>query len=178
LYNDLDIEACIAAELAKPFACSDLVAFSRELEAAGTVRIIGDNAGEAVFDKLLARVLAREHDVFFAVRERPIINDVTAEDALLVGIDAHAWRRVHRMRCPGAILDACSDCFRAQFDRGRPGLQQGAGKLRGTVGGPAAAVLPASRRSAPRSPSTRVSVGDYVFQGLGWGGALTRSEFP
>lgn len=167
LYNDLDIEACIAAELAKPFACSDLVAFSRELEAAGTVLIIGDNAGEAVFDKLLARVLAREHDVCFAVRERPIINDVTAEDALLVGIDAHACVVSTGCAAPGAILDACSDGFRAQFDRADLVISKGQGNFEALSEAPRPLYFLLKAKCPKIAHALDVSVGDYVFKASG-----------
>ena len=57
-----------------------------ELESAQTVLYLGDNAGEIVLDRLFLETI-RHPNVFFAVRGGPIINDVTIEDAKIVGVD-------------------------------------------------------------------------------------------
>ncbi|MBN2583594.1 MAG: DUF89 family protein [Planctomycetes bacterium] len=81
-----DIDREIEGVLAAGFARDD----SRELEAelaAKRCRILYmlDNAGEAVFDKLLIEELA-DHDVTACVRGGPIINDVTMADAEQIGL--------------------------------------------------------------------------------------------
>ena len=117
LYSNLDIEACVTEELEQPFAVCDLEPFEADLQDARTVLIVGDRAGEAVFDKILAEELSNHCDVLFAVRDRAIINDVTAREAYAVGIDAHAAVVSTGCAAPGAIQDSCSAEFRELFDQ-------------------------------------------------------------
>ncbi|MDH4017037.1 MAG: ARMT1-like domain-containing protein [Actinomycetota bacterium] len=67
--------------LERPFAVRDLEPFETDRQNAGSIRIIGDNAGETVFDKVLAEELPHQGDVLFAVRDRPIPDDVTVREA-------------------------------------------------------------------------------------------------
>lgn len=164
LYGDLDIEACVAEELGRPFAVADLEPFEADLHNARIVLIVGDNAGEAVFDKVLAEELSRHCDVLFAVRDRAIINDVTAREAHTVGIDAHATVVSTGCAAPGAILDSCSAEFRALFDRADIVISKGQGNFE--------ALSSAQRRvyfllkaKCPRiADALGVVVGDYVMR--------------
>ena len=71
--------------------------FNKGLDVDDTARIIDlsqrvvyltDNCGEIVFDRLLAGFLkARGSHVTVAVRDAPILNDATMEDALALGFD-------------------------------------------------------------------------------------------
>jgi uncharacterized protein with ATP-grasp and redox domains len=81
-----DIDHEIERVLAAGFARDDSADLEAEL-ATGPKRILYmlDNAGEAVFDKLLIEELAR-HDVTACVRGAPIINDVTMADAEQIGL--------------------------------------------------------------------------------------------
>lgn len=73
------------------------VEFKRGLDVDDTDRILGrcsrvvyltDNCGEIVFDRLLVGFLkARGSHVTVAVRDAPILNDATMEDALAFGFD-------------------------------------------------------------------------------------------
>ncbi len=65
--------------------------FEKELSNSKTVVLLADNCGEIVFDKLLIRTIKRLYphlktDVI--VRGAPVLNDITAEDAVAVGIDS------------------------------------------------------------------------------------------
>ncbi|OPX64678.1 MULTISPECIES: DUF89 domain-containing protein [unclassified Methanoregula] len=60
----------------------------RILERCSRVVYITDNCGEIVFDRLLVDFLkARGSHVTVAVRDAPILNDATMEDALALGFD-------------------------------------------------------------------------------------------
>jgi len=64
--------------------------FLAKLKKAETFMIIGDNVGEHVFDKLLLETLSTEYPnlkLYYAVRGKPIINDVTLLEAKEIGID-------------------------------------------------------------------------------------------
>lgn len=163
LYSNLDIESCVTAELDKPFTRFDLDAFEADLLGAKTVLIIGDNAGEAVFDKVLARELAKTHEVIFAVRGRPIINDVTADDARFVGIDAHA--RIVSTGCaaPGAILDACSDDFQMLFARADLVMSKGQGNFEALSDATRALYFLLKAKCPKVAHELDVEVGDYTF---------------
>lgn len=164
LYTNLDIEACVTEELARPFAVADLEPFEADLQDASTVLIIGDNAGEAVFDEVLAEELSTHCDVLFAVRDQAIINDVTTQEAHAVGIDAHATVLSTGCAAPGAILDSCGAQFRALFDQADIVISKGQGNFE--------ALSSAQRRmyfllkaKCPRiADALSVDVGDYVLR--------------
>lgn len=62
--------------------------FVEKLDKAGEIVIVGDNAGEIVFDKLLAEELtSMGKRVTYIVKGGPILNDATEEDAIQVGMD-------------------------------------------------------------------------------------------
>jgi uncharacterized protein with ATP-grasp and redox domains len=86
ILEHIDIDQAILRVLENGLAVNDYPTLLRLLDDAEQVLIIGDNAGEIVFDKLLLKQLT-SYEVFYAVRGGPIINDACLEDALEVGID-------------------------------------------------------------------------------------------
>lgn len=102
------------AELDRPFAIDRTEFLSAELEKAESVLIIGDNAGEAVFDTALLRLLQGKR-VYYAVRGVPVLNDVTKADAREAGIDSYAEIVSSGCATPGCLIDACSESFRKLF---------------------------------------------------------------
>ncbi|MBN2686260.1 MAG: DUF89 family protein [Pontiellaceae bacterium] len=85
-------------------------------ERAETILVLGDNCGEAVFDRLLIEQLPPVQ-IFYAVKGAPIINDVTLADAHASGLDRVAELIENGSDAPGTILDDCSEPFRELFDR-------------------------------------------------------------
>ncbi len=68
--------------LEKDFTVDHYGSFKKDLENSQRVLILGDNAGEIVFDKILVKVLKElGKEVVFAVKGKPILNDATLEDA-------------------------------------------------------------------------------------------------
>ncbi|MFX1376738.1 MAG: DUF89 domain-containing protein [Promethearchaeota archaeon] len=68
---------------------NDYISFKRSLGLAKHLLIIGDNAGEIVFDKLLIQTLKRFYpnlEIVYSVRSAPIINDATIEDARFINL--------------------------------------------------------------------------------------------
>ncbi len=161
---DLDIEACVGAELAAPFAVCDLAPFRADLAQSRTVLIVGDNAGEAVFDKVLAAELSRSVEVVFAVRDQPIINDVTAREAQVVGIAAHA--RIVSTGCaaPGAILAQCSPEFGALFDAADVVISKGQGNFEALSGAERRIYFLLKAKCPRLAAALGVEVGQYVFR--------------
>jgi len=164
LYSDLDIEACVADELQMPFAVSDLAALAADLQGARTVLIVGDNAGEAVFDKILAEELSSHCEVAFAVRDRPIINDVTAREAHDVGMGAHATIVSTGCAAPGAILDSCSQGFLRLFDQADIVISKGQGNFEALSGAERRIYFLLKAKCPRLADALGVDLGEYVLK--------------
>jgi hypothetical protein len=105
-----DIDATIEEILEKDFSIFDYTAFKRFLTKSKQVLYIGDNAGETVFDRLLIEQMNKP--VIYVVREAPIINDATFDDAVMAGIDKAATIISSGTDAPGTILSTCSPEFK------------------------------------------------------------------
>ncbi|MBN1302130.1 MAG: DUF89 family protein [Melioribacteraceae bacterium] len=84
--------------------------FKRDLEKAESILYIGDNYEEALFDKFLLNEL-RPKKVVFAVRSKPILNDITLEDAYRLEIDKICDVMESGSKIAGTDLNACTDEF-------------------------------------------------------------------
>jgi uncharacterized protein with ATP-grasp and redox domains len=110
---DFDLEGEIANVFGKDLPEGHYDSFKRRLEKAQTVLYLADNAGETVFDRILIEIMAKE--TVYAVRDIPIINDATLEDARKSGLGKVA--RIVSSGCdaPGTILKRCSQEFLTLF---------------------------------------------------------------
>jgi uncharacterized protein with ATP-grasp and redox domains len=111
------------------FAINDFNSFERQLRSANNILYIGDNAGETVFDKILIEEL--DVPVTYAVREIPVINDATLEDALKSGLGEVAEIISSGTTAPGTILNLCHDSFIARFNRADMVISKGQGNYEG-----------------------------------------------
>lgn len=79
---------------------------------------LGDNAGEIVLDKLFIRTI-KEHyphmEIIFATRGEAVLNDITEEDACLVGMQTYARIINNGSGIPGTVLEYCSPEFQDTF---------------------------------------------------------------
>lgn len=69
---------------------NDYAEFRRRLRGGKKVLIIGDNAGEAVFDRLFIEEIKKCNPgvkIYYGVRSTPAINDILEEDARYIGLD-------------------------------------------------------------------------------------------
>ena len=66
-----------------PFKIDNYLELKEKLKIAKKIVIIGDNCGENIFDVILADVLKSLYntEIFYFVRGKPIINDVTSKEA-------------------------------------------------------------------------------------------------
>jgi uncharacterized protein with ATP-grasp and redox domains len=78
---------------------------------------IADNAGEIVFDRLLIEQLLKikKLKIVLAVREKPVINDATLDDALQVGLNELATIITNGSDAPATILSQCSPKLRGYY---------------------------------------------------------------
>ena len=128
----LDVESTLQKVLNTNLNTDTYVKFRNILLKTKKVLYIGDNAGEIVFDKLLIEELIKLNvSVTYAVRSGPIINDVTIEDAKLVGLDKIAEIITTGTRSPGVVLETCSDDFNRAFNDSDLIISKGQGNYEG-----------------------------------------------
>lgn len=109
-------------------AHDDYPQLAEAVRRARKILIVGDNAGEIVFDKPLVRRLAPA-EVVYAVKAGPIINDATLEDARQVGMDRIA--RVVTTGCDavGAPLHVVGREFLDELESADLVISKGQGNL-------------------------------------------------
>jgi len=127
--GSFDIDTAVNEVLKEDFAICDYPAFRSYLAKSEQILYIGDNAGETVFDRLLIEQMKKP--VVYVVRETPVINDATAEDAVQAGIDKVATIVSSGTDAPGTIPSICSLEFRQMLDRSEFIIAKGQGNYEG-----------------------------------------------
>jgi damage-control phosphatase, subfamily I len=95
-----DLEKDIKKFLKIPFTRNHIEQFKKDMKTAEKILILGDNAGEIVFDTLLVKELKKYvKEIVYCVKSGPIINDATMEDAVSVGM----------VNCADSIIETGSD---------------------------------------------------------------------
>ncbi len=98
--------------MALDFEVWDYGIFRERLSSARSVLIVGDNAGEIVFDKPLVRLLGEDgKEVIYAVKGEPILNDATLEDAAEVSMSELCRVISNGSGMVGTWLEDCSPEF-------------------------------------------------------------------
>ncbi len=115
--------------LVQKFAIFDFEKFKFQLENAESILYLGDNAGESVFDRILIEEMGKP--VTYIVREVPVINDVTIEDAISSGLNNVAEIISSGSSAPGTILDLCNDAFLENFNNADMIISKGQGNYEG-----------------------------------------------
>ncbi|SFQ39371.1 damage-control phosphatase ARMT1 family protein [Caldicoprobacter faecalis] len=86
--RSFDIEGELRYSMETGFSKDHYDRFKQKLENVDEVLFLGDNAGEIVFDKVLVEELVSlGKKVTYVVKEGPVLNDSTMEDAIYVGMD-------------------------------------------------------------------------------------------
>ncbi len=117
----------VALDKASKFDKKKVNSLFNELSNASIVLMLGDNAGEAVFDNILIKNLPGAAKVYYAVKSSPVINDVTMKEALQSGIDKNAVIIENGADIPGTVLETCSPEFIDIFHRADVVLSKGQG---------------------------------------------------
>jgi len=113
-----NIDDVLKKALSCEHECWDKIILDKKLREAKTLLILGDNAGETVFDKVLLGTLSREYpelELKYSVRNAPVINDATFDDAIAAGIDEFAEIISTGSDAPGILLDEISKKFAELF---------------------------------------------------------------
>jgi hypothetical protein len=132
VHSEFDIGQEIETNLQKEFTLDHFQDFKKAVEKAETILYLGDNAGEAVFDTVLLQQLPGK--VYYAVRNIPIINDVTKEDAIAAGVSKFAEIISSGCHAPGTILKHCSHHFCKIFKQADLIISKGQGNYEGLSG--------------------------------------------
>ena len=112
----LDRDAALASCQQLPLSIDHYQAFARQVGKRPSILYLADNCGEIVFDKLVVeQLLARGCKVTVAVRQSPIINDATLEDAMACGLNQLCPVIANGADIPGTPLSQCSASFRQAF---------------------------------------------------------------
>lgn len=112
--TEFDLDAAMEEVFDKRLAIDHFASFRETLEKARHVVYLGDNAGETVFDRVLIETMGKE--TTYVVRDIPVINDATQEDARRSGLDAVARILPSGCYAPGTILSGCSEDFLRAYE--------------------------------------------------------------
>lgn len=108
-----------------------------DLSAAKQLLILGDNAGEIVFDILLVEQLRKQYpdlEVIYCVRGKNSLNDATREDAAYVGMDKLVRVIDNGTGISGTELDYISDELKQVLSTADVILSKGSGNLESLAG--------------------------------------------
>jgi uncharacterized protein with ATP-grasp and redox domains len=130
--RQLDVMDTIQRVVHADLAIDDSPQLRRDVEGASTVLYVGDNCGEIVTDKLFIEVM-NHPSIYFAVRGSPVINDVTVEDAQIIGMDQLATIVTTGDDAPGAVWETASDDFKKLFFTADVVIAKGQGNLEGLI---------------------------------------------
>lgn len=95
---------------------------------------LGDNCGEIVLDKLLLKMIKNEYphlDIYYGVRGKPIVNDVTIDDATEVKMDEIAKIISNEDGSLGTVLIRTSQEFQTLFNQADVVICKGQGNYEG-----------------------------------------------
>ncbi|MGE4283460.1 MAG: DUF89 domain-containing protein [Clostridia bacterium] len=113
---DFDINIALNEITSKEFDHCDYDEFKHWLQAAQNIMILGDNSGEIVFDKLLVHALkGYNKNVVYVVKNGPILNDATMEDAIETGMNQIAEVITNGANFLGTVIHRCSKEFIKRF---------------------------------------------------------------
>ena len=112
------------------FAHDDVDALRQKLSGAETLLYIGDNAGEHLFDALAIEAISTLYPqlhITYLTRGKPIINDITFDEAKADGLAQVADLVDSGVDTPGFVYGRASDEARKLFDESDVVLTKGMG---------------------------------------------------
>ncbi|NOR65353.1 MAG: DUF89 family protein, partial [Candidatus Scalindua sp.] len=127
-----DIMENINRVMEHKLAIDDSRELRQDLKFAHTLLYVGDNCGEIVLDKLFLESISLPQK-YFVVRESPVINDVTSDDAKMTGIDKTATVISTGDDSPGAVWESTSKDFKDHFINADVVISKGQGNLEGLI---------------------------------------------
>jgi len=160
--KDVEISSILEKIRHADFALNDYPLFRNRLASCGSILLIGDNAGETVFDKVFLEQLDGK-ELYFAVREEPIINDATAAEAEESGIQHVASIISTGCAAPGAVLSMCSREFLSIFKSADIVISKGQGNFEALSEGDREVFYLLKAKCGVVAGHLKCGVGDSVF---------------
>ena len=130
--HQFDVEKTITQVLASDFAINHSKKLQKAIAQAKTILYLGDNCGEIVLDRLFLETI-RHPNVWFAVREKPVLNDATSIEAEEVGI--HQFARIIKNGddAPSTMLHRVSPEFLEIYRKADLIISKGMGNYEGLM---------------------------------------------
>ncbi|MBN2352449.1 MAG: DUF89 family protein [Spirochaetales bacterium] len=128
-----------AASEARDGISFEFDSFEKAIGSARRLLYLLDNAGEAVFDRVLIEELKTSYpglEMTFAVRGAPVINDCLEEDAVACGLGALGTIVSNGSDAPGTVLPLCSADFRGVWEKSDLVIGKGQGNYESLSGVP------------------------------------------
>ncbi len=113
-----DLKETIEEIFEKKFGVFDYEELKKDLNSARNIMLVGDNAGEHVFDKILLQVLKNKYpnkEFVYVVRGKPVINDVTLKEAKEIGINEICEIVDSGVDTPGLDIKRANESFLKRF---------------------------------------------------------------
>lgn len=115
---DFDLSKALREITRKEFELSDYHDLAKKLATPCLILILGDNCGEIVFDKVLSEELTgRGHEVVYAVKSKPMLNDATIEDAKQINLCSVCRVIENGSSYLGTEIKFCSEEFLTEFKK-------------------------------------------------------------
>lgn len=130
--GNFDINSTIQNVLKSKFAVDKSMELKEKINSAKKILYLGDNAGEIVFDRLFIETLMH-NNVTYVVKGKPILNDVTLQDAEAVGMDMVADVVSNGHGAPSTIVEKCNRQFRKLYEEADLIISKGQGNLEGLI---------------------------------------------
>lgn len=125
---DINLEKEIEDVLSNELAINDIDKLKESILGSRKVLYLADNAGETVFDRIfLEELLKQDVEVTYAVKDTPILNDATFQDAEIAGITKIANVISIGTDCMGVLFRECSTKFLKEFENSNFVISKGQG---------------------------------------------------
>jgi uncharacterized protein with ATP-grasp and redox domains len=130
IYTSIDIDSSIGRALEQSIAVDDYASFREVLSGTKEILYLLDNCGEIAFDKLLIEELvSQDKKVTAVVKGSPVLNDVTRDDAVQVGLDRVCRVIDNGSDAIGTIIEWTSEEFREAFGASDLVISKGQGNF-------------------------------------------------
>ncbi|MCF6333697.1 MAG: ARMT1-like domain-containing protein [Draconibacterium sp.] len=130
--DKFDVLGTIERVLNSDFEIDHSQQLKAEIKKAKTILYLGDNCGEVVLDKLFLETI-NHPNVFFAVRNKPILNDVTEKEAAQVGIGKVVKIVSSGDDAPSTLLHRVSSEFLKTYNSADLIISKGMGNYEGLM---------------------------------------------
>lgn len=142
-------------------ATEEISMLENEILSAQSVLVIGDNAGETVFDHLFIELI-RGPKIYYGVRGAPVLNDTTIEEAEASEIGEIAEIISSESAIPGTVLEKVGKKFRAIFDGADVVIAKGQGNLETLDESPRPIYHLFKAKCEPIAERVGCNVGDFI----------------